>query len=84
MTDRHVTDLVCLEDGCAAPWFVVEFVFWCERAGVLLEVIDHGVIATSTIPHAVADDVRDGLRRWGPGVREVLLHLPGDSPDRRF
>lgn len=82
--ERTVADLVCLQDGCAAPWYVLELVFLCDRAGIRLEVIEDDVIATSEKPHVITDALREDLRRVKPGVREILLHLPGSSPDRRF
>lgn len=81
---RTAADLVCLHDGCAAPWYVLELVFLCDRAGIRLNVVDEDVIATSDNPATITDALREDLRRVKPGVREILLHLPGDSPDRRF
>lgn len=82
--ERTIADLVCLRDGCAAPWFVLELVLLCDRAGIRLEVIDDDVIATAERPGALTDTLRDDIRRVERGVREILLHLPGGSPDRRF
>lgn len=76
---ESVTDLVCLQNGQAAPLFVLELVFLFDRMGVPLRVIDGVVVPGSEHADRIDDDLIDDLRRFGPGVAAILLNMPNDS-----
>lgn len=79
-----ICDLVALQNGQAAPRFVLELVWACDRSGIRLAVVDGDVIPTCDCPGMIDDDLLEDLRDMKPGVLVVLQNMPGDLPGRRF